>query len=64
MRSSKRWRQTRYVAVGALGTLQLQQECNPLLNSAISYAYDALGRLASRTVAAPRRRGRLGRPAS
>jgi RHS repeat-associated protein len=40
-----------YVPVGALGALKLQQETSPLPNSAISYAYDALGRLASRTVA-------------
>ena len=39
-----------YVAIGALGALRLQQESSPLLNSAVSYAYDALGRLASRTV--------------
>jgi len=36
---------------GLLGALQLQQETSPLPNSAISYAYDALGRLASRSVA-------------
>ena len=35
---------------GALGALRLQQESSPLLNSAIAYAYDALGRLASSTV--------------
>jgi RHS repeat-associated protein len=40
-----------YVPVGALGALQLQQETSPLPNSAIGYAYDALGRLASRSVA-------------
>jgi len=51
-----------YVAVGALGALRLQQESSPLASSTIAYAYDALGRLASRTVTAPRRRGRLGRP--
>jgi len=39
-----------YVAIGALGALRLQQESSPLLNSAITYAYDALGRLGSRTV--------------
>jgi RHS repeat-associated protein len=33
-----------------LGALQLQQESSPLANSAIAYAYDELGRLASRTV--------------
>ncbi|MGO8866373.1 MAG: peptidase C39, partial [Alphaproteobacteria bacterium] len=40
-----------YVAVGALGALRLQQESSPLASSTIAYAYDALGRLASRTVA-------------
>jgi RHS repeat-associated protein len=40
-----------YVPVGSLGALRLQQETPPLANSAIAYAYDALGRLASRTVA-------------
>lgn len=40
-----------YVPVGALGALQLQQESGPLANSTTSYAYDALGRLTSRTVA-------------
>jgi RHS repeat-associated protein len=39
-----------YVPVGSLGALQLQQESGPLANSAIAYAYDELGRLASRTV--------------
>lgn len=39
-----------YVPVGAVGGLQLQQESGPLANSTTSYAYDALGRLASRTV--------------
>jgi RHS repeat-associated protein len=40
-----------YVPVGALGALQLQQEQSPLSSSAITYAYDELGRLSSRTVA-------------
>jgi YD repeat-containing protein len=40
-----------YVPAGSLGALQLQQEASPLADSAISYAYDALGRLTSRTVA-------------
>ncbi len=40
-----------YVPVGGLGALQLQQESGPLANSVIGYAYDELGRLASRTVA-------------
>jgi YD repeat-containing protein len=40
-----------YVAVGALGALRLQQESSPLATSTIAYAYDALGRLSSRTVA-------------
>jgi len=40
-----------YVPVGTLGALKLQQEQSPLASSAIAYAYDALGRLASRTVA-------------
>lgn len=39
-----------YVSVGSLGALQLQQESGPLSNSTIAYAYDQLGRLASRTV--------------
>jgi YD repeat-containing protein len=34
-----------------LGALQLQQEASPLPNGAIAYAYDALGRLSSRSVA-------------
>ncbi len=42
--------QYNYVAVGALGALQLQQEASPLPSSAINYAYDALGRMNSRTV--------------
>lgn len=40
-----------YFPVGSLGALRLQQESSPLPNSAISYDYDALGRLSSRTVA-------------
>jgi YD repeat-containing protein len=43
-------RQYTYVPVGALGALQLQQESGPLASSAISSAYDALGRLSQRTV--------------
>ena len=39
-----------YVPVGSLGALKLQQETPPLAGSAITYAYDALGRLSSRTV--------------
>ncbi len=39
-----------YVAIGSLGALRLQQESGPLPVSAIGYVYDALGRLASRTV--------------
>ena len=40
-----------YVPVGSMGALQLQQESSPLASSGITYAYDALGRLSSRTVA-------------
>jgi len=40
-----------YVPIGTLGALKLKQETPPLASSAIAYAYDALGRLASRTVA-------------
>jgi YD repeat-containing protein len=43
-------KQYTYVPVGSLGALQLQQESGPLANSAISSAYDELGRLGSRTV--------------
>jgi RHS repeat-associated protein len=43
-------RQYAYVPVGSLGALQLQQESGPLASSAITSAYDALGRLSSRTV--------------
>jgi hypothetical protein len=39
-----------YLPIGSFGALQLQQEASPLFNSAISYAYDQLGRLISRTV--------------
>jgi RHS repeat-associated protein len=39
-----------YVAAGTLGALQLQTEASPLASSTISYLYDDLGRLASRTV--------------
>jgi YD repeat-containing protein len=42
--------QYNYVSVGSPGALQLQQEASPLAASAIAYAYDALGRLTSRTV--------------
>ncbi|MGC1302357.1 MAG: RHS repeat-associated core domain-containing protein [Caulobacteraceae bacterium] len=40
-----------YTPVSSLGALQLQQETGPFSNDSIAYAYDALGRLASRTVA-------------
>jgi RHS repeat-associated protein len=43
-------RQYAYVPVGAPGALQLQQDSGPLPSSAITSAYDELGRLASRTV--------------
>ena len=39
-----------YVSVGALGALSLQQESGPLPGGAIAYAYDALGRVVTRTV--------------
>ena len=39
-----------YVAVGSLGALQVQQEAGPFANSAITSAYDELGRLSQRTV--------------
>ena len=39
-----------YVPIGSLGALQLQQEQSPVASSAITSAYDELGRLASRTV--------------
>jgi RHS repeat-associated protein len=38
-----------YVPVGSLGALQLQQETIPAPSASISYVYDELGRLASRT---------------
>jgi RHS repeat-associated protein len=38
-----------YVPVGSDGALQRQQETPPLAGAAITYGYDALGRLASRT---------------
>lgn len=40
-----------YAPTGSLGALQLQQESGSLSNGTIGYTYDALGRLASRTVA-------------
>jgi RHS repeat-associated protein len=40
-----------YAPIGSFGALRVQQEASPLANSAIVYAYDELGRLASRTVA-------------
>lgn len=40
-----------YVPVGALGALQLQQDATPLASGTITYAYDALGRVNSRTIA-------------
>jgi RHS repeat-associated protein len=40
-----------YVPVGSPGALRLQQEQSALSNSAISHAYDPLGRVVSRTVA-------------
>ncbi|MBN9090210.1 MAG: hypothetical protein J0J01_25140, partial [Reyranella sp.] len=43
-------RQYAYVPIGAPGALQLQQDAGPLPSSAIASAYDALGRLSSRTV--------------
>jgi hypothetical protein len=39
-----------YVPVGSLGALQVQQEQGPFANSAITSAYDELGRLSQRTV--------------
>jgi RHS repeat-associated protein len=39
-----------YVPVGSLGAMKLQQEASPLLNSAITYANDQLGRRTTRTV--------------
>jgi RHS repeat-associated protein len=43
-------RQYAYVPVGSPGALQLQQDSGPLPASAITSAYDALGRLSQRTV--------------
>lgn len=40
-----------YVPVGWLGALRLQQEQSPLPNGTIAYAYDALGRVISRSMA-------------
>lgn len=40
-----------YVAAGSLGALELQQETSPLPNGATTYAYDAFGRVSTRTVA-------------
>ena len=40
-----------YQPVGTLGALQLAQEDGPYSNDTIGYQYDALGRLATRTVA-------------
>jgi RHS repeat-associated protein len=39
-----------YVPVGSLGALRVQQESGPFADSAITSAYDELGRVASRTV--------------
>jgi len=39
-----------YMPVGAPGALRLQREASPLPNSTITYAYDPLGRVSSRTV--------------
>lgn len=39
-----------YVPVGSLGALQVQQEAGPFADSAITSAYDELGRLSQRTV--------------
>jgi RHS repeat-associated protein len=39
-----------YVPVGALGALRLEQESSPLPDGKITYAYDPLGRVVSRTV--------------
>ena len=39
-----------YAPVGALGALRVQQESGPQAGGGIAYAYDALGRLSSRTV--------------
>ncbi len=42
--------QYQYVSVGSLGALQLLRETGPHKNATIAYRYDALGRVASRTV--------------
>jgi RHS repeat-associated protein len=39
-----------YVPAGTLGALQLSSEASPLAASTVSYLYDELGRLSSRTV--------------
>jgi YD repeat-containing protein len=39
-----------YVPVGSLGALQLYQDTSPLANSTITYGYDALGRVVSRSI--------------
>jgi RHS repeat-associated protein len=39
-----------YVPVGSLGALRLQQDSGTLPNAGISYGYDALGRIVTRTV--------------
>ncbi len=39
-----------YVAPGSLGALRLLREAGPLPNGAVTYGYDALGRVVSRTV--------------
>jgi len=39
-----------YVPVGTFGALQVQQEATPLASGTISYTYDGLGRVSSRTV--------------
>ena len=46
-----RLQQECFIPIGALDALHLQQESSPLSSSTIAYAYDALGRLNSRTVA-------------
>jgi len=40
-----------YNAVGSLGALQLSSETSPLSSASVSYIYDALGRVATRTAA-------------
>ncbi len=39
-----------YVPAGTFGALKIQQETTPLASGTITYAYDALGRVASRTI--------------